>query len=134
MSFHVCVWLDHSGARLFQITAHEAESTSVEDTRPPHHLHRSADHLGLGKVPMQPQLLAQLAEKLQDAQAILRAGPGQAKFELQNYLQRHFPAVAARIWGVEPSDHPTDAQIVAWARSWFRAQDRMHGTSGTAAT
>lgn len=126
MSFHICVWLDHSGAKLFQIGAHEAELTNIEDSRPRHHIHRSADHLGLGKVSVDPQMLAEVAAQLQNATAILLAGPGQAKLELENYLQLHFPAVAARVWGVEPSDHPTDAQIVAWARSWFKAQDRMH--------
>ena len=128
MSFHVCVWIDHRTAKLFQISAHEAAVTEVEDQRPPHHIHRSTDHLGLGTVPLDRQMMAEVGEQLRDAEAILLAGPGQAKFELRNYLQLSEPAVAARIWGIEPSDHPTDPQLVAWARDWFRAQDRMHET------
>ncbi len=134
MSFHVCVWLDHTSAKLFQIGAHGVEPTVLDDSRPPHHIHRSADHVGLGKVAMDPQMLAAIGTQLEDAGAILLAGPGQAKFELENYLQLHFPALATRVWGVETSDHPTDPQIVAWARDWFKAQDRMHQASGRAAT
>lgn len=129
MSFHVCVWLDHSNAKLFQITAHDTVVDHVEDSRPPHHIHRSADHLGHGKVHTDPRMMAEIGERLHDAKAILLAGPGQAKLDLRSYLETHSPAVAGRIWGVEPSDHPTDPQIVAWARHWFKAQDGMHPSS-----
>lgn len=129
MSFHVCVWLDHSNAKLFQITARDTVVDHVEDSRPPHHIHRSADHLGHGKVHTDPRMMAEIGERLHDAKAILLAGPGQAKLDLRSYLETHSPAVAGRIWGVEPSDHPTDPQIVAWARHWFKAQDGMHPSS-----
>lgn len=131
MTFHVCVWIDHDTAKIVQTSAHDATVDTVEDSRPPHHIHRRADHVGLGSVPMDTQMMAEVSEHLADAKAILLAGPGQAKFELRNYLQLHAPAVAAKIWGVEPSDHPTDPQLIAWARSWFKAQDRMHGTPAT---
>ena len=38
------------------------------------------------------------------------------------------PALAKRIWGIEPMDHPTDPEIVAAARKYFHAADRMHPT------
>lgn len=126
MSFHACVWVDHENARIFQLTAHEATLTEAEDHRPPHHIHRSANHVGLGTVPMDTAMMADIAAQLGDAQAILIAGPGQARFALRTYLEEHHPEVGAKIWGVEPSDHPTDPEFVAWARSWFKAQDRMH--------
>ena len=128
MTFHVCVWVDHQTAKLFELTAHDAVVGKVDDTRPPHHIHRSANHVGLGTVPLDPEMMAEIGDRLGDAKAILLVGPGKAKFELQNYLQLHAPAVAEKIWGVEPSDHPTEPQLIAWARSWFKAQDRMHET------
>jgi len=33
-----------------------------------------------------------------------------------------------KIIGVETADHPTDNQVVAHARSYFRAADRMRGS------
>jgi hypothetical protein len=36
------------------------------------------------------------------------------------------PLIAERIWGVEPMDHPSDPEIVAAARKYFRAANRMH--------
>lgn len=132
MSFHVCVWVDHDIAKIIQVEAHQAELTSVANHRPNHHVHRRADHVGLGSEPMDPHMMAEVGAQLADARAILLAGPGQAKFELRTYLQTNAPAVAANIWGVESSDHPTEPQLIAWARAWFKSQDGMHETgSGT---
>ena len=42
-------------------------------------------------------------------------------------MHKHEPKVEARIVGVETADHPTDAQIVAHARAYFRANDPLLG-------
>ena len=34
--------------------------------------------------------------------------------------------IAKRVCGIEPMDHPTDREIIAAARTYFRAADRMH--------
>jgi hypothetical protein len=52
-------------------------------------------------------------------------GPGSAKDELAKHIRDHHPQLKDRIVGVEPADHPTEAQIVAHARSFFHAADRM---------
>jgi hypothetical protein len=44
---------------------------------------------------------------------------------LLRYLHRHAPDVEAKVVGVETVDHPTDAQVLAYARARFRAVDRM---------
>ena len=108
LSFHGCVWIDHELAKVFQISARDAALSRVEDSRPPHHIHRSADHIGLGKVALDPTMMSEVARQLDGAQAVLLAGPGQAKVELLGYIQAHSPSVAAHIWGVENSDLPTD--------------------------
>jgi hypothetical protein len=126
MSFHACVWIDHRQAKIFQIGAMTADLQSVTADGPARHLHRKANHVGLGTVEMDPDLMHEVAENLGVADAILIMGPGKAKTVFKGYLDEHFPEIAHRVWDVRPSDHPTDAQIVAEARSWFRAQDRMH--------
>ncbi|WP_423067755.1 translational machinery protein [Devosia sp. CN2-171] len=126
MSFHACVWIDQRHAKIFRIGAMTADMQSVSDDRPEHHLHRKANHVGLGTVEMDHDLMRGIAENLRSAEAILIMGPGKAKTVFKGYLDEHFPEVAHRVWDVRTTDHPSDAQIVAEARSWFRTQDRMH--------
>lgn len=126
MSFHACVWIDQRHAKIFRIGAMTADMQSVSDDRPERHLHRKANHVGLGTVEMDHELMRELAENLRNVEAILIMGPGKAKTVFKGYLDEHFPDIAHRVWDVRTSDHPSDAQIVAEARSWFRAQDRMH--------
>lgn len=124
--YHACVWIDHREARVFSIGMEGAELEVVADHGKTHHIHRKADHVRLGTVPMDPHFLAEVSGVLQGAKAILICGPGKARTELAGYLNDHHPAVAKRVWGIEPMDHPSDGEIVAAARKWFRAADRMH--------
>jgi hypothetical protein len=52
-------------------------------------------------------------------------GPGIAKLEWVRYLHRHDPASEQKVVGLETVDHPTDHQIVAYARRYFHDADRM---------
>lgn len=126
MKHNVCVWIDHFEARIFGITANDADKSVVVDDRPPHRIHRKADHVGLGTETMSPEFLGEVAVALQTAQAILIGGPGRARTELAGYLNDKYPAIAKRIWAIEPMDHPTDAELVAAARKFFQAATRMH--------
>ena len=85
-----------------------------------------ADHVGMGTVPASPDYLAEVAKALAAAKAILICGPGKARTELAGYLNEHAPTVAKRVWGIEPMDHPTDREMLAAARKYFRGADRMH--------
>ena len=125
--YHACVWIDHREAKIFGIGIEDINETVTSNTHDTHHIHRKADHVRLGKAPLDHAFLKEIADRLEPAKAILIAGPSQAKTELADYLKQHFPAISARVWGVEPMDHPTDAEVVAAARKYFRAADRMHG-------
>ncbi len=63
---------------------------------------------------------ADVVRALQDAEEILIVGPAHAKLELIKYVHKHQAALAAKIVGVETVDHPTDGQLVAYARRYFR--------------
>jgi stalled ribosome rescue protein Dom34 len=126
MTYHVCVWIDHREAKIFELTAGDVHTTRVEDGRPAHHLHRRANHIGLGTIAVDEPMLDEVAERLRTAKGILIVGPGKAKSVLRSYLEDHHPEISRNVWDVQASDHPTDAQLVATARAWFRAQGRMH--------
>ena len=125
MTFHVCVWIDQREARIFDVGATDSSVARVADDRPVHHLHRKANHVGLGTVEMDPDMLGEVADKLGAPKGILIVGPGKAKTVLKAYLDDKHPEIARNVWDVQPGDHPTDAELVATARAWFRAQNRM---------
>ena len=50
---------------------------------------------------------------------ILVVGPSVTKLRFLRYAQEHDRALESRIAGIETVDHPTDRQIVAYARNYF---------------
>ena len=125
--YHACVWLDHREARIFGLNESDFDETDIRDTHSPHHIHRKADHLGMGKSGVPTEFFAAIVEALRPYKAILITGPGTAKNEFAGYLVQHEAKLRARIWGIEPMDHPTGPELIAAARKYFRAADRMRG-------
>ena len=68
----------------------------------------------------------EVASKLGGFRGVIIVGPGTARTEFAGHIAHLYPMLAKRVWGIEAMDHPTDAQIVAVARKFFRAADRMH--------
>ena len=66
-----------------------------------------------------------VVEAIGGAGAVLIGGPANAKHELFKHIQRHAPQLLPRIAAVETLDHPSDGELVAHARKYFRAEDRM---------
>lgn len=124
--YHACVWIDQTQAKIFEIDSRNATERTVYDHRPRHHLHRKANHVGLGTVEMDMDLLKNVAGALVGARAILILGPGDGRKILAGYLQENHPKLAGNVWGIQASDHPTDAQVVAQARAFFASANRMH--------
>ena len=56
---------------------------------------------------------------------VLVVGPAQAKLQLIKHIHAHDPAMSSKIVGVETIDHPSDGQLVAYARKYFVAKDQM---------
>lgn len=124
--YHACVWLDHREAKVFGITKVDSEEIDIHDHHSPKHIHRKADHVGLGKAETPHQFFAEIADALEPYRAILITGPGTARSEFAGYLVEHNAKIRARVWGIEPMDHPTKPELIAAARKYFRAADPMH--------
>ncbi|MBK6694071.1 MAG: translational machinery protein [Myxococcales bacterium] len=128
MTFHAVVWLDHQQARVFHITAEAFDEATFK--APKHHVtssHGARDQHARGETREAAQFFEAIARALSDSQEILVLGPGTAKLALVKHMHKHDPKVEARIVGVETADHPTDAQIVAHARAYFRTNDPLLG-------
>jgi stalled ribosome rescue protein Dom34 len=126
--YHACVWLDHREARIFGLSDDDFDEHEIRDRQSPAHIHRKADHVGQGKAGATDAYFAQIAEALRSYRAILIVGPGTARNEFAGYLVEHDAKLRARIWGIEAMDHPTGPELIAAARKYFRAADRMHGS------
>jgi len=129
--YHAIVWIDHQQAKIFQFDATDIESatdidsTVVRSSHPHQHIHHKANSGDSGHAAVDKAFLKQVADKLSDAGTILITGPANAKQELSTYLAENQPAVAARVAGVEPLDHPSDGELLNLARRFFKAADRM---------
>lgn len=122
--FHAVVWLDHAEARIFQFSRDEVEKLTVHGHK--HHLHHKASSVaGSGREPADLAFYTEIGHRLDGSGEILVLGPGAAKLEFIRHVHKTMPLLEPGIVGVETVDHPTDGQIVAYARKYFRARDRM---------
>lgn len=108
---HAAIWLDHHHAIVVHFANLEGE------TRTKQFKHPANDHVDA--------FYKELAGELQGVREILVMGPGQAKGEFVKYLKAHAPDVAKAVMDAVNADHPSEGQILAEARKYFQAKDRM---------
>lgn len=123
--FHAVVWIDHHEARVFYFDAEDAERLVVHPAHAAQHIHHKANSVGSGHAQVDPKYLGEVTKAIAAAGAVLIAGPANAKHELVKFIEAHEPALRARVYGVETLDHPTEGQLLAHARQYFRGADRM---------
>ena len=126
---HVAVWIDHHEARIFHVDAESFDEKTVH--APTHHVHRhpkgpTAEHNHPDDA---HHFFKAVAHELEGAERVLIVGPSTAKLQFIRYANKHDHALEPRIVGVETVDHPTDRQLVAYAKHYFAADDRMQGRS-----
>ncbi len=126
---HAVIWIDHKEAHVIHFDADDSESEVVK-TRSTHpHLHHKSGSTGSGHSSADTSYLDAVAEAVAQAREILVIGPGSAKLELIRHTEKHAPRVAEKILGVETVDHPTDRQVLAYARKYFLRVDKMNGNA-----
>jgi len=125
MSKHAAVWLDHKEARVFAI---KSEKIDEEILLAPHHVQRkhpggpegAKDHPEDAK-----RFFHEVARVLDASEQILVLGPSTAKLEFIKYVHKHDHSLEPKVVGVETVDHPTDGQIVAYAKKYFERVDLL---------
>jgi stalled ribosome rescue protein Dom34 len=123
--YHAAIWIDHREARVFHFSPTAVETLVLRPDDPTRHIHHKANSIGSGHATTSPEYLREVAQSVADAGALLITGPANAKTELVEYIQSHDPKLGKAIAGVETVDHPSDAQLVAYARKYLVATDRM---------
>jgi stalled ribosome rescue protein Dom34 len=124
--FHALVWIDHREARVFKFNATQADHTTIRSDQPHAHIHHKANSTDSGHAPIDKEFFRHVAEAIAQSGAILISGPANAKIELVAYIKKEQPKLAEKISGIETLDHPSDGALVALARAFFKADDRMH--------
>lgn len=125
--YHAVVWLDHSEAHVMHISPDDVEKSVVHPSHPHQHLHAKGGVVGTGRKGEDQAYYHAVAHALEGAQEILIVGPAQAKLQLVKHIHVHDHGLIDKVVGVETVDHPSDAQVVAYARKYFVAKDRMLG-------
>ena len=133
MSENVAVWIDHKEARIFHVqpeTVGHVQPEAIDETTilsPQHLIHRHAK--GRGEAKEHPddakRFFHEVARLLDGTDAVLIVGPSSAKLEFLRYVQDYDKKLQARVVGIETVDHPTDREIVAYAKKYFIRSDRM---------
>ena len=123
--YHCVVWIDHREAHVIEFNPDDAETSIVHPKTRHEQLHHKQGVVGSGRAPQDHDFFKAVAASIGDAGEILIVGPSTAKLELFKHLQGHAPAIAARVVSVETVDHPTDGQLLKFARRHFDATDRM---------
>jgi stalled ribosome rescue protein Dom34 len=123
---HAAVWIDHQEAKIFHLTAEGFDSSTFEAPR--HHVHRHQEATAERNHSADSErFYHQVARALAEVEEVLVVGPASAKLEFIKHVHKHDRALVEKIIGVETVDHPTDNQLVAHARRYFRAADKMRG-------
>ena len=123
--FHAVVWVDHREAKIFSLNWHDAVSEwRIQEHSQPAHIHHKAGPVsGPGKAQADEHYFHEIGHALESAGEILICGPGTAKLELIRHLRHHDPAIEKKVVGVETVDHPTEGQLLAYARKTFKSID-----------
>lgn len=113
-TFHAIVWLDHTEAHVLGFDREHVQSQRVKSRS-----HHKASHQA------DAGYFIAIAGALAGAHEVLLTGPASAKDEFRTWCKSHMPQVAQTIVDVVPSDHPSDAQLVALARKYFLKYDQI---------
>lgn len=123
--FHTVVWIDHREAHVIAFSPDEAEAAILHAQHGHRQVHHRQGSISGGKITEDPEFLRRVSDAVRPAGEILVTGPAAAKLHLYDWWKTHEPAIAAKVRGIETSDHPTDGQILKHARAYFEAADRM---------
>lgn len=124
---HAVVWLDHREAKVIDFSFDDKHVVNVHHKGGHRQVHHRAGATGSGHSADDGHFFDAIVTALGDAQEILVTGPGTAKAGFREHVARQHAGVAKRIVGIENADHPTEGELLAFARKYFKRVDNMLG-------
>jgi stalled ribosome rescue protein Dom34 len=123
--FHKVIWIDHHEAKVFNFNLTDSELITLSPENLSLHVHHKANTVGNGHETLIHTFLHEIATAVASAGEVLIAGSRNAKTEPVKHINQHDPKLKEKILGVETADHPSDRQIVAYARKFFKSADSI---------
>ena len=116
--FHAVVWIDHHNAYVMQFDAEHVQSQKVKA-----HTHHTRQHGS--SVRTEHEFFGEVCDALAGITEVLVVGSHTAHADFRHYADRHRPNVVRQVIGWETVDHPTEGQLVAFARKYFLKHENM---------
>jgi hypothetical protein len=117
---HAVVWLDHHTASIHTFGAGDAQTRRIKA-----HHHSTPQHNS--DVRAVHEFFGEVCDALAAEKEVLVTGSHTALADFKHYVVKHRDALEPRIAGWEVVDHPTDGQLVAFARDFFVRYDNLKG-------
>jgi stalled ribosome rescue protein Dom34 len=115
-TFHAVVWIDQKEAHVLMFDREHVQAQRIQSRS--HHKHQ-------GKAGDTQALFADVAQALSGTHEVLLTGPGLVRNEFRTWCTNHQKSTASVIVDSIPTDHPSDAQLIALARQYFKKFDAM---------
>ena len=119
-TLHAVLRIDPHSAQLLRFDDDHVNASKAKE-----HTHHTAQHGSA--VRTEHEFFGHVSDSLTGVEEILVVGGCNAAENFRHYCQKHRPQLIAHILDVLVVDHPTEAQLVALARRYFIAHDRMAG-------
>jgi stalled ribosome rescue protein Dom34 len=119
MSKQVAVWIDHKEAHIFRINPGKVDEEIVSAPQHLHHRHPKGRDGGTEHPDDAKRFFHEITRSLEGSEEVLVVGPSTAKLELLRYIEKHEHPQGPKIVGIETVDHPTNKQLVAYAKTYF---------------
>ena len=113
---HAVIQIDHQKAQVLQFDAEKVRGHEVKS-----HAHYTRQHHS--GVRTEHEYFKEVCDALEGIAEVLVTGPHTALADFKHYVDKHRTAMAPHLMGWEPKDHPTEGQLVAFARQFFHDLD-----------
>lgn len=116
--FHAVVSINHLSAQVLQFDVEHVEAHKVQA-----HAHDTRQHKS--GVRAEHEFFGEVCDQLADIREVLVTGSSTALSDFRHYVEKHRPSVALHIVGWESVDHPTEGELVAFARAYFIKREQV---------
>ena len=122
---HAIVWLDHLHATVIDFSLDASDTIEIRSQSAVRQIHRKSGIPGSGHTPDDVEFFDGVTKALDDVREVLITGPGTAKVAFTRYVEQRHPGLARRVVGTETLDHPTERELLAYARRYFKRIDQL---------
>lgn len=120
MTTRTTVWIDHREARVFHVSPETFDEVTVAVPQHVHRRHPKGESGAKEHPDDAKRFFDEVARSLGGSRHVLVVGPSTAKLEFIRYLHEHERALESNVVGIETVDHPTDPQLAAYTRTYFK--------------